>query len=218
VTSQKPKNTRHRALGPAPRSRALIKPATQRAHDVALAAQSEARHKVASGVLWVGLICLLTATLVAKHSVVAYVLIGLYALSIGIAVVVHPRALQKTPVRSATPTADELIAAEAAASARADQRQAELNAGQRHLAELEALNASTEKQLVLDEPEPYAQLGATPFRDNFVPLEQRVLRPDNPKPAPQHVNHVVPLAAADEPNTAPATGATTLPPAPKLLK
>jgi hypothetical protein len=126
------------------------------------------------------------------------------------------------PLEASTLTTEDLIAAEDAATARAARQQDELQAGQRHLADLEALNASTEQQLVLDEPEPYAQLGASPFRDNFVPLEQRVVRPTQPAARPLTVNPPAPTsrasAAAVQPATVPEHATEPLPPAPKLLK
>ncbi len=123
------------------------------------------------------------------------------------------------PPEASTPSAEELIAAEAAASVRAAQQQAELNAGQRHLAELEALNASTEQQLVLDAPQPYAQLGQSPFRDHFVPLEQRVLRPDKPVvPLAPRATHAAALARPLASTPAATTATESLPAVPKLLK
>ncbi len=222
MTAPKPKPGRHRALGSAPRAAGPVKTAPLQlnaARQAILDERYAARRSAANTVSWIGFGCVLIGILLPKHSDGALMLDGLWLLCMVVAVALHPRALKRRPAaRDSAPTTEELIAAEAAAAFRVEQQQAELNEGQRHLADLEARNASTAQQLVLDEPEPYAQLGQSPFRDNFVPLEQRVLRPDNPKPAPQHGNHAVPLAAAYEPNTVPAPGTTTLPPAPKLLK
>lgn len=104
------------------------------------------------------------------------------------------------PPDASTLTTEELIAAENAAIARAARQQEELQAGQRHLAELEALNASTEQRLVLDDPQPDAQLGAAPFRDNFQTVAERVMRPTPAEPSP---TSGISTATATEDVTAP---------------
>ena len=169
----------------------------------------------------------LAALLVSTNSYIAYV--GAALLFAGAMYILPPKGAytnaelaqfesQKFSIPGAEdiPTTEELIAAEAAASAGAEQRQAELNAGQLHLAELEAFNDSTKQELVLDEPEPYTQLGASPFRDNFVPLEQRVLRPAQPAARPMTANPTAPQSAESATAVQRATG--PLPQAPKLLK
>lgn len=207
MTAPKPNPGRHRALGPGPDSSAAVRVQRQHVAPRRVNRPGTLRHRlraVAHGLLFAAANMALTALFFLIHDADAegaWFFVKSFLLFSGPAMLLYaftrPRDL---PPDASTLTTEELIAAENAAIARAARQQEELQAGQRHLAELEALNASTEQRLVLDDPQPDAQLGAAPFRDNFQTVAERVMRPTPAEPSP---TSGISTATATEDVTAP---------------